>query len=427
MAKYVNDNRVNLIRPYDYDDAVRDIADLLNVEAGSDGKARLSDVLLSDKLNKWALHKPVRSSKPSNINNNDLMAAKCGLAPVEVSKILAASVGMPTHGFTIDQCLAEIAEWSYDRPRKNVDWFRLLDMHLYNHIAVAPDNEWGQMDISLDLLNKLKAVDVSDTITGDYGKVYNYKLEPRYNGNSIYDGLYDNFSLKIGSGTGEIIGGNSNMEIPIEYVASLDGAWRLCLAIWIPQYNGSYGNYWVFFSGRITIEQYFLEFDGKSEQRQIFPDLATNPYGCQKIAEYIATKGNYTTFDVVPLLVKNLGNNKDTGIFSLEAVPGITQAYCMPSGAKAVPFVIGTPPMTLYYKVSRTYESGAIKIYLENTDTTSHTFGYELTRIVGGSKTVTKGSVTLNGGEKRQISAVPNASGNGIDIKVTSQDGIEIN
>lgn len=437
MGRYVNNNKVNLNAEggsYDYDDAVSEIAGLVNVGTRTDGKFYLADVLSSEKINRWALHKPIRSSKASNIGESELMSAKCGLSPVKVSKILAASVGMPNHSYTKDQCVAEIAEWGYLQPRGVVEnqfteWYRLRDMQLYNHIAEAPDNNWMQMDISLDLLNKLKDVDVTENITGDYGKSYNFKLDTKYNGSSYYGGLYDSFSMRIGTGSGENIGGNSNMEIPIKYIASLDGAWRIALAIWLPNYGTNGG--WYFFSSRMTIEQFFKDNLGTGEYRQIFPDLATNPYGCLRIAEYIATQGNYATFDVVPLLIKNLGNVKNNVgsklYFSLEAVNGVTEAYCMPSGASAVPFVIGTPPMTLYYKVSRTYESGAIKIFLENTDTTQHTFGYNLTRIVDGSKTTTTGSVTLSGGEKRQISAVANAPGNGIDLKVTSQDGVAIN
>ena len=434
MTYIINGHRVNLDATggsYDYDDAVKEIADLVNVGTRTDGKYYLADVLSASRVNKWALHKPVRSSKTSNIEEGDLVSVKCGLIPVKVSKMLAASVGMPTHSYTKDECVEEITEWGYNKPRgvktgEYTEWFRLRDMNLYNHNAEAPDNDWRQMDISLDLLNKLKEVQVTKTITGDYSG-YNFRLDPKYNGGSYYGGLYDTFSLKYGTGTGEIIGGNSNMEIPIKYIASLDGAWRIALAIWVPSANI---DQWFFFSSRMTIEQYYKENLGTGELRQILPDLATNPYGCLRIAEYIATKGNYATFDVVPLLVNNLGNVKNTvgdkQYFSLEAVNGITEAFCMPSGARAVPFVIGTPPMTLYYKVSRIYESGAIKVFLENTDTNPHTFGYELTRIVDGNKTITTGSTTLNGGEKRQISAVANNAGNGIDIKVISQDGVTV-
>lgn len=410
-----------------------DLLSTLNIILGfgtqSDGRFYLADACISKNVNKWALRKPIRSSKKVNIGEDDLMSAKCGLAPKSVSKLMKATMDSPTHSYTAADCIAEVAEWTYNKPRgENYnEWYRLRDFNGYYKNAIAPDADWKELEISADLLNKLKAVTITETITGDYAG-YNFKLEPKYNGSLFNSGLYSKFSMKLGIGSGESIGTTTNMEIPIEYVASLDGAWRISLAVWIPSFANGKGA-WGFFTSRMTIEQYFKTGSAGTELRQIFPDLATNPYLAKLMADEINTNKGWTTFTVVPLLVKNLGNEKVNGLFNLRVVDGVTQAYCMPSGAKEVQFVCGEAPLVVYYKI--TYEVNAAgtsqTAWIENLDSVQHTFSCRVTRAyMGEIQSQQDVDKTVKGGEKVVIGGYNYGSGYSFNVKVIAQDGVAV-
>lgn len=142
--------------------------------------------------------------------------------------------------------------------------------------------------------------------------------------------------------------------------------------------------------------------------------------------QYTISNSGYATFDVVPLLVKDLSTTTINGVFCLRSVDGVTEAYCMPSGVRDIAFICGEPPMAIWYKVSYDSTSSNIAGFIENTDPdNSHTFGYTYTIYVNGVATTTQsGSVTLAAGEKRQIAGAP--LGGGLNIVVTSQDGVAI-
>jgi hypothetical protein len=343
---------------------------------------------------------------------------------------MKATMDSPTHSYTAADCIAEVAEWTYNKPRgkdsgSSVEWYRLRDFNGYYKNAIAPDADWREMEIEYSLLTQLQAVTITETITGDYAG-YNFKLEPKYNGSLFNGGLYSKFSMKLGIGSGESIGTTTNMEIPIEYVASLDGAWRISLAVWIPSFANGKGA-WGFFTSRMTIEQYFKTGSAGTELRQIFPDLATNPYLAKLMADEINTNKGWTTFTVVPLLVKNLGNEKVNGLFNLRVVDGVTEAYCMPSGAKEVQFVCGEPPMVVYYKV--TYEDeGKVRVaYIENLDSIEHTFTYRYTKAyMGEIQAQGERNITLQGGQKLDVEAYDNSSGYSLNVKVIAQDGVAV-
>lgn len=412
-----NSDTQKIIAPVD----MGDISTALGVDS-----LNLGTLCESEEVNKWSLRKSVRSHKLGEMTDDDFKAVKCGLIPKAVSKILAQSVGVATSTvYTKEECLAEVSEWEYAQPRgaEYGEYYRMLDFDGYNHLAVAPDSGWEQMTVSLDQLGTLMEVTVEETITGVYaGK--NFKLTPKYNGAEYNGGLYSSFSIRLGYNSGEIIGGNPNMEIPIEYVASLDGCWRISLAVWIPNYGDDGG--WVFFSSRMTVEQYFKEGTAGTQMgRQLCPDLATNPFGIRLMLDYLVTQGNYATFDVIPLLIKDLGNTKNDGVFSLEAVANVTQAYSMPSGASAVQFICGNPPAPIYFKV--TYEViGKVRVaFIENIDTQSHKFTYQYTKAyMGNIEAQGERSVTIAGGASLDVESYPNGSGYALNIKVIAQDDI---
>lgn len=408
------------------------LGSLLGVSARANGRFYLCDLCKANGINRWALNKSVRHTTKSNITNAQRVSAKCGLVPKGVTKLIRATTESPNHSFTQSDCIAEILEWSYNKPRgkdagTNIEWYRLRDFNGYYKNAIAPDANWRELEIEYSLLSKLQQVTITETNTGDYSG-YNFKLEPKYNGSLFNEGLYTKFSMKLGAGSGESIGTTTNMEIPIEYVASLDGAWRISLAVWIPSFANGKGA-WGFFTSRMTIEQYFKTGSAGTELRQIFPDLATNPYLAKLMAEQINTNKGWTTFTVVPLLVKNLGNEKVNGLFNLRVVDGVTQAYCMPSGAKDVQFVCGEPPMVVYYKI--TYEVNAAgtsqTAWIENLDSVQHTFSCRVTKAyLGEIQSQQVVDKTVKGGKKVVIGGYNYGSGYSFNVKVIAQDGVAV-
>ena len=216
------------------------------------------------------------------------------------------------------------------------------------------------------------------------------------------------------------------MEIPIKAVVDLDGAWRLALAIWIPNFGTEGG--WGLFASRMSIAQYFDE--SGSDLRNLFPDLATNPFAMGLISEYLAGEGNgYASFDVVPLLVKNLQYTKDSnGVDILRPLKGVSDAYCMPSGTRAIQFICGTPPIPIWYTIYNVYESNVAYIDLENTDPdASHTFKYILYVTQNSVTSEIEGSITLGALERQRLRGNPMGAGFGLGIKVIEQDGVSIN
>lgn len=389
------------------------LGSILGVGTRADGRYYLADMCQADSINKWAFRKGVRHSVQVNITDDQIKAIKCGLVPTSVSKLLATSIGATASAsYTKDEGLAEIAEWGYNKPDGSTP-NRLRDFDGYNHFAVAPDSGWAQMDIDSELLAKMRNSTITLANTGNYAG-YNFKMTP-----SLLTALYETFSMRIGPAGGESIGTITNMDIPISYVASLDGNYRIALAVYIPNSG------WGIFAGRMTIAQYFKENLGTA-LNWLLPDLATNPYVANLMYQYVNANG-YSTFDVVPLLVKDLGSTYINGVFCLRSVDGVTSAYCMPSGMRSIAFACGTPETPKWFKVSYDSSTSAIKGFIENTDTAaSHTFGYTYTVYVNGVATTTQsGSVTLAAGEKRQIAGAP--AGGGLNIVVTSQDGEAIN
>ena len=398
----------------------------------TNGQRNLGMIIKNAKINKWAFDKPIRHSSVNPLTDEQRASVHCGMQPRAVTKLLEQSVGSAQHQHTYDDCLAEIDEWTYLRPRGIVageytERFRILDFNGYNHLAVAPDNGWGQMDISSEKLTELRQVEVDEIATGEYA-TYNFKLEPKLNGNLYNDGLYSKFSMRFGLGSGQGIHIENNMDIPINYIVSLEGNWRISLAVWLPNF-GSYGG-WGIFASRMTIGQYFKENpSGAGDSfRNLYPDLATNQFALRVMSEYVTAQGGYATFNVVPLLVRDLGNSKtDNGEFMLSPVQGVTTAYCMPSGAQSVPFICGTPPIVIYGVVSYNRSGSSQTASIENTDTETHTFGYRYTMAYMGNITSQgEDEVTLAGGEKRIVRGYNNGSGYSLNVKIISQDGVAI-
>lgn len=382
----------------------------------------------SDLINRWSFNKSIRSSNPGILSREDIMLARAGLSPVSIGKLLQSAIGnssLPL--YSKDECLSEIKEWGYLRPRGATysEWFRLLDFNGYNHKAVAPDNGWKSINIDADSLTKMRAVSLEFTNTGVYAGT-NYIVEPKYGGSYYYGGLYSDFSILLGFSAGQGINQDVNMEIPIEAVVYLDGNWRIALAIWIPNFGSAGG--WGIFASRMTIGQFFLDNPTGSgtSLRSLFPDLATNPFGANLISSYISSQGGFATMEAVPLLIKDLQYTVASGLYQLRPTE-TSVAFSMPSGAKSISINVGTPPMTLYYKTSVELINGALAAFITNTDTKSHTFEYTVTNVTpNGSTTSSARTTNLAAGVKQQVGGAPMQAGYSVYITVLKQDGVSI-
>lgn len=305
------------------------------------GNRNLGLIVTKADIDKWSFRKPTISATTERLTDDEIRIAKCGLTPISVTKILRDTIG----GSTLvtgakDEGLAEIAEWTYNRPQGGTSQpFRIQDFDGYEGRAVAPDGGWGKITFEDEDVEKLKAVTITVDANGDYAEK-NFKLTPKYNGSEYNDGLYQLFSMKIGNSSYESIketylAGN----VSVKDVASLDGNYRIALAVWIPNFGTNGG--WGIFAGRMTIAQYFEENLG-TQLKWLLPDFATNPYVFNYIASSVMDD-NVKDFIAVPLLVKDLGYTYQTNpaggsnqLFNLRAVSGETEAYCMPSGQKDV-------------------------------------------------------------------------------------------
>lgn len=388
----------------------------------------LEDICTSAPINKWSFKKSVRHSTKANITNAQIAESHCGLAPVPVTKILRSSIGWTggTYNYTKAEGLAEIAEWSYNRPRgKNYsEPFRTRDFNGYNGDAIAPDAGWSNRSLTAAELTKMGQVYMEVKNTGTYTG-QNFKLIPKENAsdsdsNPYNDLLYSGFRMRLDVQSGASIGDVTDMDIPIRYIAPLTEDWRLVLAVWIPNFGNAGG--WGLFCGRMTINQGISEAGAGSNLMTVYPDFATNQFAGRLMQSYANAQGGFT-FDAVPLLVKNLrwkkeevGGHPDT--FYVYCAENDTEAYCMPSGQLAVSVQAAGGSVITYYQVIYTPQSGAVTGAIKNLDTAQHSFTYE---VYQNGALSSSGTVTLAGGETRTVGGAP--SGVNLSIVVTAQDG----
>lgn len=269
----------------------------------------------------------------------------------------------------------------------------------------------------------MKSVEMDVADTGDYAG-YNFKMNPTYNGYTYNGGLYTAFSMLFGEGPDENINKKDNMEIPISQVLSLDGYYRIALAVWIPNFGDSGG--WGLFASRMTIFQYFAEaLGGGDNKRELFPDFATNQFVAQLMYDHVASNKGYAEFTAVPIFIKDIQYTYQTnGLFCLRPIDG-SNAYCMMSGARNIIISCGEPPMALYYKII----SSGTSVSIMNTDTeASHTFGYYVTNYYPDSDPIQSGvrEVTLAAEETRVVAGTASQAGYGVEVTVVSQDGEEL-
>lgn len=405
---------------------IPDIYAVTGAEGGDIGSI-IRDGADRDLINKWAMNKPVRLNLLKLITKADRATVHCGLAPVSVPRILAKSIfyNGGSSSYTEQDGLDQISEWNYLAPRGRSygEWFRIRDFEGYDKRSIAPDSGWESREYEDADLERMVDSSVSVTETGDYAG-RNFLLST-YDG-SDYGIFYSGFNMRFGDASSESIGTITYMDIPIKYITELSGNWRLCIAVWVPA-HGNYTEGWVLFVGNSTIAQFFIDHPGSaSNMRDLLPNLTSNPVGANYIKTYVDSEGGYAQLDAVPLLVKDATftyNGQAVGTNLVIRADSVTEGYCMPSGNGVIEFHFGEPPMPIYYRISYKVESGIVKGYLSNTDTTaSHTFSY--TVYVNGTATTT-GTATMSAGEtERQVAATP--TGNNLTIVVTAQDGTPV-
>ena len=307
---------------------------LQDYRVDTNGNVDIGMMCSSPKVNKWSLNKPFRWTKwgysIDAAGDTEKAAARKavrqGLTAVEVSKILKSSVGYSEfESSTKDDGLAEVSEWTYDRPTGGASSpFRLPDFDGYEHDAVAPDGQWRMITFKDDTIDEL----INATITVE-GSGYDFEMIPSTN-----SGLYSTFAMMFNQTSGVEIGNTDKMEISISDIASIDGNYRIAMAVWIPNFGESGG--WGFFASRMTIGQYMG--GAGDNMRVLYPDFATNQLAMYYIKKYY-TDTNTKSFLAVPLLVKDLQINYATinekQHFYLRPVD-VSNAFCMPSGQKDV-------------------------------------------------------------------------------------------
>ena len=119
----VNNNKITIPTPYDYDDVVREIAQFLGVGTRDDGRYHLADVACAQRINKWAKYKPIGSTKLSALTDNDRALVDWGMS----------------------------VDGKYLTYRKPSTIYRLRDFDGYNHMAEIPMASTSKFNKTLDL------------------------------------------------------------------------------------------------------------------------------------------------------------------------------------------------------------------------------------------------------------------------------------
>lgn len=129
---YIVGNRVNLGSQYDYDDAVKEIADLLSVGTRTDGKLYQSDVCLAENINKWSRCKPIEYPVTRALT----AAERKGSAQQQAAGIFYGIAINGNISQTIDASLADVHNVTFEYKRPTT-YKRLRDFDGYSHGAMA--------------------------------------------------------------------------------------------------------------------------------------------------------------------------------------------------------------------------------------------------------------------------------------------------
>ena len=132
---------------------------------------------------------------------------------------------------------------------------------------------------------------------------------------------------------------------------------------------------------------------------------------------------DYAEFPCIPILAKDLWYDATASSFMFKPASD-TVIYSMPSGTW-FSLSFGEEPEPIYYSLSYPSSSSQISAVITNIDDTdSHSFEYEMIRVVNGTTYTTTGTASnMSPGESRTLGAVPMVTGqvNTITVTVISQ------
>lgn len=220
---YVNDKKVNLGTSYDYDNAVREIAGLVNVGTRTDGKYYLAD-LSGGNIKIGARNKPVRHSTTSNITDAQRQSVNFGLLMKDLEGIRKNWVRADDGSGSGNAFSSENpTKWEYLPPRGGsvspTEYHRLRDFDGYNHSA-AP---------TMSVANANYSADIND-------KVLNINAKISANSSTNF-GSYGNVEIMMSELNPESSFANINQDA---YRNILGGNWRVGIAIQVPQSSNTY-------------------------------------------------------------------------------------------------------------------------------------------------------------------------------------------
>ena len=168
----------------------------------------------SPKINIFAMYKPFRYDKVSEVTTAERQSKSYGIALGYIAKSTSAAVNLVNNQQT---ALPSVPKWTYEPPRPGTDWCRMTDFINensptgpgYNHSAKPPMS--GFNDIT-----------IFQSEFGSESKVYS-------------------FNFKWGAASNQGANDTSGIEIPITVLKSdiTNGTWRFGLLIFFPV-NGKY-------------------------------------------------------------------------------------------------------------------------------------------------------------------------------------------
>lgn len=286
----------------------------------------LISVCKSEKINKWAIYKPVRVSGIDSPTLEQRKSINMGLSLVQLAKLKATDYhSASTTKYSLSECLAEIYECGYTKPNGGTaSPYRLGDfldiegtgtMQGYDHNAVATDSDW---------------------------KDANASESEMANGTT----LFANFSARINEQTASYIGSANYHFLPLTYIADFSYDWYLAYAVYVPSTQRFH-----FAVSKTTLN----EITDSSKSQNALIDFSTNGYLRYLVSNNPTDEINsYTT---IPCLLRvTKGVSLSTQVMTYTSI-SVTNAivYAMPSGCKSFAININVPLSNSGGKLSGTY------------------------------------------------------------------------
>ncbi len=236
----------------------------------------------SDKINRWAIYKPLQYKGISKLTLAQRMEKNMGLSPASVTRLKDA-YGVAKA--SLEAIESEIREWSYAKPMGgSTSPYRLGDFDGYDHESVACDSDWKDAQAA----KGRATVPVA------------------------------NFSFRLNEESASNIGSANSNFMPLSYITSYDN-WYLGLALYIPEKQG-----WMFICGTKSLKEATSSTIGS-----VLPTVNSSEL----------VKDLLKDLDEVTYIPCLLANPQTAKVQEQAQRTYITMSagtvYCMPSGAKS--------------------------------------------------------------------------------------------